>query len=105
LNGNPYTRNPSSVRGAGETLGSYIERLSELNSKLRWQSDGHIRWYTHKNPYGCWICEALQNCEQSLSELMALERAIRTIPKKYHKELLEYKLVEDDSNSTKSEEL
>ncbi len=31
--------------------------------KLRWQSEGHRQWYTHKNPYGCWICELLQVCE------------------------------------------
>lgn len=20
----------------------------------------HIQWYTHKNPYGCWICDLIQ---------------------------------------------
>ncbi len=50
-------------RGTGETLESYIKRLSEHISKLRWQSEGHRQWYTHKNPYGCWICELLQITE------------------------------------------
>ena len=67
-------RNPSLVRGDGETLGSYLERLHEYISKLEWQSDGHIRWYTHKNPYGCWICESLQVCRLLEDELVALER-------------------------------
>ncbi len=47
-------------RGDGETSKSYLERLGEHISKLRWQSEGHRQWYTHKNPYGCWICELLQ---------------------------------------------
>ncbi len=53
-------RNSSIVRGDGETRSSYIGRLDEYISKLEWQSDGHRMWYTHKNPYGCWICELLQ---------------------------------------------
>ena len=69
-------RNPSLVRGAGETLRSYLERLHEYISKLEWQSDGHIRWYTHKNPYGCWICETLQVNRLLENELMDLERIV-----------------------------
>ncbi len=53
-------RNSSINRGDGETLESYLGRLDEYISKLEWQSDGHRMWYTHKNPYGCWICELLQ---------------------------------------------
>jgi len=73
---NTDQRNPSLVRGAGETLRSYLERLHEYISKLEWQSDGHIRWYTHKNPYGCWICETLQVCRLLENELVALERVV-----------------------------
>ncbi len=47
-------------RSDGEALSAYLERLGEHISKLRWQSEGHRQWYTHKNPYGCWICELLQ---------------------------------------------
>ncbi len=53
-------RNFDVIRGDGETIGSYRERLDEHISKLEWQSDGHRMWYTHKNPYSCWICELLQ---------------------------------------------
>lgn len=24
----------------------------------------HIRWYTHKNPFGCWICDLLHLCNK-----------------------------------------
>ncbi len=50
-------------RADGELLIAYLERLHEHVTKLRWQSEGHRQWYTHKNPYGCWICELLQVCE------------------------------------------
>jgi hypothetical protein len=50
--------------------------LNDFMSTLEWQSDGHIRWYTHKNPYGCWICETLQVCRLLENELMDLERVI-----------------------------
>ncbi len=47
----------------GENLEGYLERMDEHVQKLRWQSEGHRQWYTHKNPYGCWICELLQVTE------------------------------------------
>ncbi len=47
----------------GEDLERYLERMHEHVQKLRWQSEGHRQWYTHKNPYGCWICELLQVTE------------------------------------------
>ncbi len=53
-------RNFDVIRGDGESLGPYYKRLDEHISKLEWQSDGHRMWYTHKNPYSCWICELLQ---------------------------------------------
>ncbi len=68
-------------RGTGETSGPYLKRLGEHISKLRWQSEGHRQWYTHKNPYGCWICELLQ-----VSEL-----------------LRDFYLVEGQSNGTDTE--
>lgn len=27
--------------------------------RIRASSMSHIGWYTHKNPYGCWICDAV----------------------------------------------
>ncbi len=47
----------------GEGLEGYLTRMDEHVQKLRWQSEGHRQWYTHKNPYGCWICELLQVTE------------------------------------------
>ncbi len=47
-------------------------RLDEYVSKLEWQSEGHRMWYTHKNPYGCWICELLQICRR-LRELIPMD--------------------------------
>ncbi len=52
--------NPGIIRGDGETSDSYRARLVEYLSRIEWQSEGHRMWYTHKNPYGCWICELLQ---------------------------------------------
>ncbi len=50
-------------RTDGEDIERYLERMDEHVQKLRWQSEGHRQWYTHKNPYGCWICELLQVTE------------------------------------------
>lgn len=66
-------RNPSVNRGDGETLESYTGRISELLSRIEWQSEGHRQWYTHKNPYGCWICELLQIARQLYDEVVADE--------------------------------
>ncbi len=52
--------NPSLNRADGESLDDFLSRISEVFSKLEWQSEGHRMWYTHKNPYSCWICESLQ---------------------------------------------
>jgi len=30
-------------------------------------------WYTHKNPYGCWICDLIFICEQNKSALPVSE--------------------------------
>ncbi len=63
-------RNSSIIRGDGEDLESYLGRLAEFISKLEWQSEGHRMWYTHKNPYGCWICELLQVVRLLEAELL-----------------------------------
>lgn len=57
-------RNPNLNIGDGEDVRSYLERIGESISKLEWQSDGHRQWYTHRNPYSCWICEILQVARQ-----------------------------------------
>ncbi len=81
-------RNYSFNRGDGETLRSYLGRINECISKLEWQSDGHRQWYTHKNPYGCWICETLQVIRLLESELLVFEPIERTpeITKNYDEE-------------------
>lgn len=39
-----------------EWLNMYKERLVALENL----SSTHIQWFTHKNPYGCWICDMIQ---------------------------------------------
>jgi len=55
----------------GESTEEHIERLLEIVQRIEWQSEGHRQWYTHKNPYGCWICELLQIVRQVLDERLA----------------------------------
>ncbi len=57
-------RNPDIIVGDRETSQSYTRRIGDVLSKLEWQSDGHRQWYTHKNPYSCWICEIFQVSRQ-----------------------------------------
>jgi len=64
--------NPDINRGDGEALDKWLSRISEHFSKLEWQSEGHRMWYTHKNPYSCWICELLQVGRSLEVELMDL---------------------------------
>lgn len=33
-------------------------------SNYRAVSDVHRKWFTHKNPYGCWICDLLDTSEK-----------------------------------------
>lgn len=63
--------NPNIVRGVGETSDSYARRIGEFLSRIEWQSGGHILWYTHKNPAGCWICELLQIARTLRDEALA----------------------------------
>ncbi len=62
--------NPGLGRSDGESVGDYMLRISEVISKLEWQSEGHRMWYTHKNPYSCWICETFQVCRYLETELL-----------------------------------
>jgi len=70
--------------------------MVEYISRLVWQSEGHRMWYTHKNPYGCWICDILFIIEQlrdaNLSEIGSTEGSERPDDG-------------DDLNNLKSEEL
>ncbi len=68
---------PNINRGDDESLTDYLSRIAELLSKLEWQSEGHRMWYTHKNPYSCWICELLQICRGLESEVMVFRHTDR----------------------------
>jgi len=57
-------QNPSIARGDTESVQAYIERMRDFVQQLEWRSDGHRFWYTHKNPYGCWICDLIFTIEQ-----------------------------------------
>ena len=62
------------------TLNDFMSTLVNLSGSQMDISVGTHRtnpfWYTHKNPYGCWICETLQVCRLLENELMDLERVI-----------------------------
>lgn len=36
---------------------AYIEQALERLRGMETLASTHITWYTHKNPYGCWICD------------------------------------------------
>ena len=59
------------ARALGEELDAYVGRLEETLSRLEWQSDGHRQWYTHKNKYGCWICDSLFLARNLFDELVS----------------------------------
>ncbi len=73
-------------RTSGESITDYLERMAEHVKKLRWQSEGHRQWYTHKNPYGCWICELLQvtelirdNCMDEIADTRQSKDSVGTL--------------------------
>lgn len=41
----------------------------KLLSQLEISSLSHIKWFTHKNPYGCWICDMVMLCRTLLNYL------------------------------------
>lgn len=41
------------------SLRGYIEKHRAYAVELQTLSSTHITWFTHKNPYGCWICDML----------------------------------------------
>ncbi len=42
-----------------EDFSEYLTRMSDHITSLENLSEGHKIWFTHKNPYGCWICDSL----------------------------------------------
>ncbi len=62
-------------RNQNESFGEYITRVSTIATELQTLSDGHIRWFTHKNPYGCWICDMFQVFQEFITEIFQEEEA------------------------------
>ncbi len=52
-----------------EGLDQYLERMGDQVTALEGLSDGHKIWFTHKNPYGCWICDALDLLRVVINEV------------------------------------
>lgn len=52
----PIIPNPESM----EDLRVFLSTYRELSNALELLSSPHIMWFTHKNPYGCWICDLKQ---------------------------------------------
>lgn len=51
------------------------EQLSDRITILEQLAGPHIAWYTHKNPFSCWICDLLVLCrryEQILEDMESL---------------------------------
>lgn len=38
----------------------YVRQSLERLKVMEQLAATHIGWYTHKNPYGCWICDLIQ---------------------------------------------
>ncbi len=43
--------------GDFNNLEEWTNYLVNVHRELETLASGYIRWYTHKNPYGCWICD------------------------------------------------
>ncbi len=48
------------LQGDFNSLTDYTNYLVAQRQQYEALSDTHRRWYTHKNPYGCWICDILK---------------------------------------------
>ncbi len=47
-----------------ENLMDWTNYLVKMKQEIETLSSTHIRWYTHKNPYGCWICDLFRLLEK-----------------------------------------
>ncbi len=47
-----------------DSLTDWTNYLVKMKLELETLSSTHIRWYTHKNPYGCWICDLFKLLEK-----------------------------------------
>lgn len=37
----------------------YLKQCMERTMAMEALASTHIAWFTHKNPYGCWICDLI----------------------------------------------
>lgn len=61
-------------RFANESFAEYVTRFVSLITEFETLSEGHIRWFTHKNPYGCWICETFTAIQTFVGEVAKEEQ-------------------------------
>lgn len=52
-----------------EGLDEYLNRMGDHVTSLENLSQGHKVWFTHKNPYGCWICDSLDLLRTIIQEV------------------------------------
>lgn len=57
-----------------EGLDEYLNRMGDHITSLENLSDGHKVWFTHKNPYGCWICDSLDLLRTIVNEVYEEEK-------------------------------
>lgn len=57
-----------------EGLDEYLTRMADSITGLEALSDTHKIWFTHKNPYGCWICDTFELTRQIIFEVQKEEQ-------------------------------
>lgn len=54
------------------------EQVSDRLAILEQLAGPHIAWYTHKNPFSCWICDYIILCRRLVEILEGMETPIST---------------------------
>lgn len=54
------------TRSSSEIGERAIPFLEEQLDFLRSKSEPHRWWRTHRNPYGCWMCELIKLAEEAI---------------------------------------
>lgn len=62
----------SVAMGDGEFLSSYCNRIRTQLDYLASKSEVSLKWYTHTNPNGCWICDTFSAAYALLRELASV---------------------------------
>ncbi len=53
--------------GKKEDPTEYLALMQERLTSMETLASTHITWYTHKNPYGCWICDMFQHAQSLIN--------------------------------------